>query len=124
MQAQILDQVNRIATLYWQALCRVEPKLIQYRRPQITLNNRFTRTAGCCIVLDNKIELGTKFFQYSAQFHHEMLHIILPHELCHQADYNLYGTPKGNRWHGKSWQNLMLGIGLAPETYHNMDIKR
>jgi predicted SprT family Zn-dependent metalloprotease len=124
MQAQILDQANQMATLYWQAICKAEPELIRYRRPQITLNNRFTRTAGCCIFGENRVELGTKFFQHSTEFYREMMHIILPHELCHQADYNLHGTPKGNRWHGKSWQDLMLGIGIAPETYHQMDLKR
>lgn len=89
--------------------------------PAIEFSNRFTKTAGLCYVEHNRIVLGTKFLQ---QHMPQMIAVIIPHELCHQVDFNLHGTPKNNRWHGASWQKIMLQYGLAPDTYHTMELTK
>lgn len=88
-------------------------------RPIIKINNRFSKTAGRCLVEYNIVELGSKFF---VDYFDEILKVTLPHELCHQADVNLHGIPQNNRWHGPTWQKIMLQYGLPPDTYHSMEI--
>jgi predicted SprT family Zn-dependent metalloprotease len=51
-----------------------------------------------------------------------MLAEIMVHEIAHQVDYNLNGVPAGNRWHGKTWQDIMLNYGVEPNTYHDMEL--
>jgi hypothetical protein len=53
-----------------------------------------------------------------------MTTIILPHEIAHQVDYNLFGTSEEKTGHGIMWQSIMLDYGLEPTPYHMMDIKR
>ena len=89
--------------------------------PSIELSNRFTKTAGHCLVAQNKIVLGTKFL---VQFPDIMHGVIIPHELCHQVDFNKNGFPVGNRWHGKSWQTIMIRYGLPADTYHTMELSK
>ena len=89
--------------------------------PSIELSNRFTKTAGHCLVAQNKIVLGTKFL---VQFPDIMHRVIIPHELCHQVDFNKNGFPVGNRWHGKSWQTIMIRYGLPADTYHTMELSK
>ena len=89
--------------------------------PDFALSNRFTKTAGCCYMADNRIVLGTKFL---AQFPREMFEIIIPHELCHQVDFNKNGTPKNNRWHGSTWGKIMVNYGLPADTYHHLELKK
>ena len=105
--------------LIWDAFCEIYPQLVKFDPPVIVLNGRFTRTAGCCEVEKNRIEIGTKFFP---KFENEMISVILPHEVAHQVDFNLYGLPKNNRWHGKTWQKIMVNYGLEPNPYHTLEI--
>ena len=89
--------------------------------PHMELSWRLTRTAGKCYVEDNRIVLGTKFLIQFPQIMHD---IIIPHELCHQVDYNKNGIPKNNRWHGDSWSKIMIRYGLPADTYHKMELKK
>jgi predicted SprT family Zn-dependent metalloprotease len=115
VETNVIKQAGHI----WTKAIAIYPRLIQFPQPTIKLNNRYTKTAGMCYMERNHIELGTKFF---ARNYDAMMEIILPHELAHQIDFNLNGIPKGNRWHGKSWQQIMLNLGTEPSTYHNMVI--
>lgn len=110
--------LNAHAVTAWDMFSTIYPSLAKQNHPTIFLNNRFTRTAGVCKVEQNRIELGYKFFENHAE---EMFCIILPHEIAHQIDYNLHGLPKNNRWHGKTWQQIMVNFGLKPELYHAME---
>lgn len=115
-QNELLIEVLATAQAAWAKLQRQHGAMVF---PSFALSNRFTRTAGHCLVLENKIVIGTKFMIQ----HPEIMHnVIIPHELCHQVDFNKNGFPKGNRWHGKSWQIIMIQYGLPADTYHTMEI--
>lgn len=114
-----LKMINIKADEVWESYCEIYPQLIRVDRPVIIPNNRFTRTAACCEVERNVIHWGMKFMtQHTAQ----MLAVIMPHEMAHQIDYILHGLPKNNRWHGKTWQKIMVNYGLPADPYHSMDI--
>ena len=51
-----------------------------------------------------------------------MLDVILPHELVHQADYNLFGESEFKHGHGLNWIKIMQDVGLAPNRYHSLKI--
>ena len=117
-QNEILTDVLVTAQRAWAKLQTQHGAMVF---PSITLSNRFTKTAGHCLVLENKIVIGTKFM---IQFPDIMHNIIIPHELCHQVDFNKNGLPKGNRWHGKTWQIIMIQYGLPADTYHTMELQK
>ncbi len=83
------------------------------------MNNRFTKTAGRCLVESNIVEIGSKFLP---KHYNEIFTVTLPHEIAHQVDVNFHGLPRGNRWHGPTWQQIMIAYGLPPDTYHHMEI--
>ena len=115
--------LNNQTLIIWDSLCEIYPDLTKFDYPKISLNGRFWRTAGQCLQEQNKIELGTKFFQ-SAKNCDIMLNVILPHEIIHQADYNLFGDSEKNCGHGEKWCEIMVNYGLEPNPYHSMDVKR
>ena len=116
-RTELLQKINLQAGIVWGIYRRIYPELQNFKMPEIRLNYRFTKTAGNCEVERNIINLGGKFYQ---KHYNRMMREILPHEMAHQIDYNLNGLPK--RWHGKSWQDIMLKYGLQPLTYHDMEI--
>lgn len=111
--------INKKADLVWLEFCEIYPRLIRLDRPVIVANNRFTRTAANCEVENNVINFGMKFM---AKHENQMLNVILPHEIAHQIDYILHGMPKGNRWHGRTWSEIMVNYGLPANAYHTMEI--
>jgi len=117
-QNELLNEVLVTAQAAWAKLQRQHGVMVF---PSIELSNRFTKTAGHCLVAQNKIVIGTKFL---IQHHDNMHNVIIPHELCHQVDFNKNGFPKGNRWHGKTWQNIMIRYGLPADTYHTMELTK
>lgn len=113
-------QIQAIANIYWDRYCEAFPKLVKFDCPEIRLNKRLTRTAGRCHSEDNYIVLGYKFLE---QFEHNMLTVILPHELAHQIDYNLNGWEHRKLHHGPKWCAIMGRIGRKPDPYHSMELK-
>ena len=113
------NQTNKI----WDSLCEMYPPLTAFNPPIIELNGRLYKTAGRCHQEDNIIQMGYKFFLYSPEFANNMTKIILPHEIIHQADYNLFGLSEAKCGHGKKWQEIMINYGLSPDKHHNMWIK-
>ena len=113
-------QIQRIAIAKaqatWDFFSRRYPQL-PVLPPAIVLNARFTSSAGCNISQDRVIKLATKFY---IKFPDIMTNVIVPHEVCHQVDYDLNGWYDRKPHHGKPWQNLMVQYGLPPEPYHSM----
>ena len=114
-----MKTINKKADSIWLEFCEIYPRLIRIDRPVIIANNRFTITAANCEVENNCINFGMKFMQKHSI---EMLNVILPHEIAHQIDYILHGLPKNNRWHGRTWSEIMLKYGLPAKAYHSMEI--
>ena len=116
----VCDLTNRI----WDAMGEIHPRILKIDPPEIYLCGRLSRTAGKCYQAERKIHLGWKFFQYSNAYRGTMYFEILPHELIHQIDYDLFGDSEKNCGHGKNWQMLMLQYGLEPKKYHTMDLAK
>lgn len=116
-RSELEQDLNRECVRLWDVFCELYPQLCKFNPPKVILNGRYTKRAGCCEVENNLIQLGYKFFP---KHRHNMYRVILPHEIAHQVDYNLHGLPA--RWHGKTWQNIMIKYGLPADTYHQMEI--
>jgi predicted SprT family Zn-dependent metalloprotease len=86
----------------------------------LQINGRMWRTAGQCFQESRKVSISPKF--YDAGFDARMNQVILPHELIHQADYDLFGQSEKKCGHGKNWSMLMVQYGLEPDKYHTMQI--
>lgn len=104
----------------WNRFVFLYPGISKFARPHLTFSNRMTKTAGFCVVETGEIRLSNK---YLIQHLDTMMREILPHEIAHYVDFLLHGMPINNRWHGPTWQKVMLKYGLAPETYHRMILK-
>ena len=114
-----IKQIQELTENLWAEYCLLFPRLVRFDPPKIVRNNRFTRTAGCCYQETNTIDLGWKFFPKN---HLAMLTVILPHELAHQIDFNLYGVSEKKCGHGKNWCDIMTKIGLPANKYHSLTI--
>ncbi len=110
---------DKAASIFWKNLGFHYPKLLKHTRPEIILCNRLTRTAGKNYQQENKIHLAHKFFPKNCE---SMLDIILPHEIVHQADYNLFGESEFKHGHGKNWVIIMQQMGLVANRYHSLKI--
>lgn len=121
---QLTKILNNQTAIIWDNLCELYPALVKYNPPIIKINGRLYRTAGLCLQEDNIIELGYKFFLHSNNYQKQMFEIILPHEIIHQADFNLFGLSEKNCGHGKKWREIMVQYGLEPNPYHSMEVKR
>jgi predicted SprT family Zn-dependent metalloprotease len=115
--------IQREAHMIWDSLCEMYPRLAQFDCPTISLNGRLWKCAGRCFQDDNKIDLGYKFFQ-NRKYAQYMIDVILPHEIIHQAAFNLFGDSELKCGHGISWQKIMLEYGLEANPYHTMEISR
>jgi predicted SprT family Zn-dependent metalloprotease len=116
-------ELQRILTIkaqnIWDSLIEIYPKLAKFDCPTIAVNMRFTRTAGCNHQSQNIIEIAGKFY---AKHRGEMLTTILPHEMIHQADWNLFGLSEKKCGHGKKWAEIMVQYGLPANKYHSLEL--
>ena len=110
--------------IIWDALCEMYPKLCKFNPPTIRLCGRLWRTAGMCHQETRTIQIGYKFFLHSAEYRKQMFTVILPHEIIHQADFDLFGESEKICGHGKNWQKIMVQYGLEPNKFHSMEIRR
>ena len=111
--------VNMFAVKHWKTLIRLYPKLCAYECPKIVLCNRLTKTAGKSYQEERRIHLANKFF---AKNEAEILAVILPHELIHQADFDLNGDSEKKCGHGKKWSAMMIKFGIPANKYHSMEL--
>ena len=65
-----------------------------------------------------------KFFKNGNKNFNYMIDVILPHEIIHQADFDLFGESEKICGHGEKWCEIMVNYGLPAEKYHNMEIPR
>jgi predicted SprT family Zn-dependent metalloprotease len=120
----LLKNLNAQTELVWSGLCNMYSGLNTFPMPRIKLCGRLWRCAGNCAQEHNIITLGYKFFNHSKKYYNIMYNVILPHEIIHQADYNLFGESELKCGHGLQWQLMMIKYGLKPEPYHSMMIER
>jgi predicted SprT family Zn-dependent metalloprotease len=123
-KTKLQTQLDRRADQIWNELCELRPRLVRFNPPKIKINGRLWRTAGRCFQETRKVDVGYKFFEHSREYGIIMLATILPHELIHQADFDLYGESEKNCGHGKNWRKLMLEYGLPDNPFHSMEITR
>ncbi|MFN7317903.1 MAG: SprT-like domain-containing protein [bacterium] len=110
------------ANAIWRMMQHKLPELEFFECPDIQLNNRLRSTAGRCWLQRNQVDIATKYLMHSQAYQVYMLEIILPHELAHQADYNLFGESELACGHGKHWQYIMTNIlNLPANKYHKME---
>jgi predicted SprT family Zn-dependent metalloprotease len=115
----LIYTVEKATDSIWEALAESYSTLVRFDAPKIVLCNRLTRTAGKCYQTVNRIHLGNKFF---ANNYLDMMQIILPHEIAHQADYNIFGESEKKCGHGQKWAEIMLQLGLPANKYHSLEI--
>lgn len=114
-----MEQELRITMLYvWERFVLLYPEL---RRPcpALIISNRLKTTVGYNRPEDRTVTMAAKLWAIEAN-RAEIVEHWIPHEIAHQVDYDLHGYPKGNRWHGPTWQRIMRRYGLEPTTYHNL----
>jgi hypothetical protein len=121
---KLLTLIERESVMIWDSLCEIYPTLVSYDLPKLELNPYVWRTAGQCFQNENRIQLGYKFFKSGNKNFAEMIDVILPHELIHQADFNLYGESEKICGHGEKWAEIMVNYGLPANPFHSMDVKR
>lgn len=120
----LLKHLRLETVMIWDSLCEIYTPLVHYNEPKIELNPYYWRCAGACFQDDNTIQMGYKFFKANTTYFHTMIDVILPHEIIHQADYNLFGESEKNCGHGVNWQKIMVEYGLKPDFYHTMEISK
>ena len=116
----LLADLKKRAAIIWEELCEIHPRLCAFDCPEIFLNNRMWRCAGQCFQETRRVSISSKF--YDAGYATRMNKIILPHELIHQADFDLFGMGEKKCGHGKNWQMIMVQYGLEPDKFHSMTV--
>jgi predicted SprT family Zn-dependent metalloprotease len=112
-----LPSIQLTANLLWGNYRKVFPKIGDC--PIVTLNNRFSSTAGVCIVEKRNVQLASKYLVNNFAL---MMVDTLPHELAHQIDVDLNGLPKNNRWHGPTWKQIVVELKIQTSTLHRMTL--
>jgi predicted SprT family Zn-dependent metalloprotease len=121
---KLLTLIERESVMIWDSLCEIYPTLVAYDVPKVKLNPYFWRCAGICLQQENVIELGYKFFKNGNKNFNYMIDVILPHEIIHQADFNLFGKSEKICGHGEKWCEIMVNYGLPADKFHTMEIPR
>ena len=125
MDKKILLNNLRFQTVgIWSTLCEIYTPLVHHNEPKIELNPYFYRTAGSCFQHENRIELGYKFFKSNKENYTYMMNVILPHEIIHQADFDLFGESEKKCGHGEKWCEIMVKYGLDANPFHSMWISK
>jgi predicted SprT family Zn-dependent metalloprotease len=120
----LLTHLQRETVMIWDTLCEIYTPLVHYNEPVVELNPYFWRCAGACFQEQNRIQMGYKFFKANTNYFNIMMDVILPHEIIHQADWNLFGKSEKICGHGENWQKIMLEYGLPADPHHTMEILR
>lgn len=121
LQADLQARANKV----WDVLAEGYPRLTRFDPPKLRLNNRLYRCAGMAYSEDgaNRVEMGTKFFLFSAEYEQLMYTEILPHEVIHVADFRLNQYKDYHKFfHAENWQEMMVYYGLPARETHSMEI--
>ena len=117
-KAELNEILQAECRLVWANLCHAYPALGEM--PIVRLNGSLTKTAGRAFQEERIVEFGTKFFTYSIAYYATMMRVIVPHELIHIADFDLFGESELQCGHGVNWCNMMRQYGLDANPKHNM----
>jgi predicted SprT family Zn-dependent metalloprotease len=120
----LLTHIQRETVMIWDSLCEIYTPLVHYNEPKIELNPYIWRCAGQCFQPENRIQMGYKFFKWNTEYFNTMMDVILPHEIIHQADYNLFGESEKICGHGEKWCEMMVQYGLKADPHHTMEIPK
>ena len=81
--------------------------------PSVVINKRLKTTAGLCYAEARRIELSAELMAHNLE---EFRRVIIPHELAHQVDWDVYQKDG----HGPTWKGIMVRFGLPPDRCHNL----
>lgn len=112
-QLQVIAQ--DAANKTWRVLRKKYPALTR-KSVEVKLNNRLRTTAGRAFIESGYIDLCTKLLRDNVE---EFVTQTIPHELAHQAAWDLFQCDN----HAKPWKGIMLSLGLEPNVYHHMVTK-
>lgn len=103
----------------WDKLIKLRPALKTHYMPSVLFDMRLTKAAAYCYYQMNVIRLSPFYYTQNQK---EFEQVIIPHELIHQAIYNLHGETESD--HCPLWEQLMIEYGLEPNhnTSHTMTI--
>lgn len=118
---QIRTIVESHCKTVWAAFRSIYPDL--QTMPAVQVSGRLTRTAGRCWQREQIVEFSTKFLMHSKACQIIMMNQIVPHELAHAADWQLYGESELRCGHGKHWREIMMNYGIPPTKYHRMELE-
>ena len=87
------EQIRIIVESHCKTVCSAFSAIYPYLRdmPAVQVSGRLTRTAGRCWQRENVVEFSTKFLTHSTPCQIIMMQQIIPHELAHAADWQLFG---------------------------------
>lgn len=114
-------KLQSLANDAWGILCECYPKVTSYDPPKIVLCGRLSRSAGLCFYTLNQIKISLKHYIYHQEY---IINQVLPHELAHQVQFNLYGSRamKAENGHGKEWRDIMAAYGIPADRFHELTI--
>lgn len=99
----MLKSRSDMEVIHWAREIMSQHGLIQ-RGWTFKINNRFTRTLGCCTYSKKLIEIAGDHIRFDA---YDSILDTLLHEIAHA----LVGAGEG---HNKVWQNMAIRIGAKP----------
>lgn len=114
---ELHNRIGYHSAKVWETLCELRPALVRFDVPKIVLSPYLWRTAGQANQVERIAEFSIKFTIASKERAWYMQHIIIPHELIHHADYDLYGESEKNCGHGEKWAQLMVDYGIPADVY-------
>ncbi len=98
----------------WAELQLIYPALNTFPLPIVRINNRLRTTGGRAWQETRIIEIANWSLKGNYRY---TMRSILPHELIHQADYDLNGDSDLKCGHGAAWVQMMVEYGLYPSKY-------
>ena len=103
---------NRAAAV-WAELREIFPELAR-TSIGVKINARLRSTAARCFLEHGYIDVNPRMMAANMD---EFIRVIIPHELAHQAAYDLFD----DCGHGQAWKDIMIMLGLPPARCHTME---
>ena len=107
-----LATLQELSDSFWEEYQFIYPELIQYRPPKIILSDKLVNAWGYAHFEESIICISSMHLESYTNY---MIHVIIPHESAHCMDYLINGWYPRKRYHGKSWQEIMVNIGQTPD---------
>ena len=110
--AHLLTVAQRTVAKTIRRLNKLYPQFTR-DRIDVKINNRLKTTAGRCFIEMGYIDLCPSLMRENLD---EFIKVTIPHEVAHQAAWDLFEEPA----HGKPWKLIMLALDLEPTPWHHM----